>query len=136
MVLPVKKIMRTKVAICTDSATVFDAVKVLKKFNTSTVVVLNAKKAVIGVFSERDLVNKVVYKKLNPEKTKVLDVMTSPVICGSINQTDVDIAALITKKHIKKIPILDEDKLVGIVAEHDILVSLADSVFNNSKIKK
>ena len=130
MALPVSKIMRKKVAKCKADVTIFKAVKILKRYNTSTVVIVDNNNYVIGIFSERDLVNKVVSKKIDVEKTLISEVMTSPVYCGDINQTNVEISNMIVKKNIRKIPIVKDFKLVGIVAEHDILVNLAESFFS------
>jgi len=128
MVLPVTKIMRKKVATCKNTASVYDAVKVLKKFNTSTVVILE-RGNIVGVFSERDLVNKVVFAKKDPSTTSVLDVMSSPPVTAPHTVTDIEIASLIAKHHITKVPIVKGNKVVGIVAEHDLLLHLAESVF-------
>lgn len=128
MVLPVTKIMRKKVATCSPTATVLAACKILKKMKTSTVVIVAKNKEVLGVFSERDLVNRVVCCGLDPKKTRVTEVMTSPVICGDVSQNDVQLSHLIIKEHVKKIPILKKGKLVGIVAESDLLKFLAQSV--------
>ena len=130
MVLPVKKIMRKKVATCSLNASVHSACQVLKKFNTSTVVIVDRNKQVLGVFSERDLVNKVVAGNKDPKTTKVGQVMTSPAICADVEQDDVELANLIITQHVKKIPILKNGKLAGIVAESDILKHLAESLWN------
>ncbi len=121
--------MRTKVATCTADTTIREATRILKKFNTSTVVIIDDEKHVLGVFSERDLVNKVITEDKDLDQP-VKAVMTAPAICGDIGQTDFEIAAIIKKEHIKKVPILQKNKLVGIVAEHDLLINLADSLLN------
>jgi signal-transduction protein with cAMP-binding, CBS, and nucleotidyltransferase domain len=128
MVLPVTEVMRKKLALCSPDTKVTDATKLLEKFNTSTVIVIDKDRHVMGVFSERDLVNRVVNKNKNPKTTIVSDVMTTPVICGDVSQNDVDIAALIVKEHIKKVPILKKGKVVGVVAESDLLRKLAESI--------
>lgn len=132
MVLPVSRIMRKKVATCKKNATVYDAVKILKKYHTSTVVIVE-NKTVLGVFSERDLVNKVVFAKKDPLTTPITEVMSTNPVTANISDTDVTVAALIEKYHITKIPILNKGKLVGIVAEHDLLVHLADSIFEKNE---
>ncbi|MFT4311798.1 MAG: cyclic nucleotide-binding/CBS domain-containing protein [Candidatus Woesearchaeota archaeon] len=129
MAMNVREVMRTKVATCSANITVLGACKILKKQKTSTVVIIDKNKHVLGVFSERDLVDRVVVKGL-PTTTKISQVMTSPVICGDITQTDVQIAHLIIAKKIKKVPILQKQRLVGIVAESDLLKHLARSVFS------
>lgn len=131
MTLCVKDIMRKEVATCKETATVLEAVKVLKDYHTSTVVVLDNEQKVKGVFSERDLVDKVIAEELEPKNLAIKDFMTSPVITGSIEQTDIDISALIITHNIKKIPIVDENKLVGIIAESDMLKLLAESILND-----
>ena len=132
MVLPVTKIMRKNVATINNSKTVYDAVKVLKAFNTSTVVVLDGSK-ICGVFSERDLVNRVVFPKKDPLKTPITAVMSTNPITITSDTTDVAVANLIKKHRVTKIPVTKNDKLVGIVAERDLLLYLAESIFSIEK---
>ena len=131
MVLPVTKIMRKRIATCSPRASVLTAVKRLKEFNTSTVVIVDGQKRVLGVFSERDLVNRVVASGKDPKRTRITEVMTSPALCGDISQNDIQLANLIISQHVKKVPILKKGKLVGIVAESDLLKHLAESIFSD-----
>jgi len=122
--------MRKEVATCSPRASVLTAVKTLKRLNTSTVIIIDKEERVLGVFSERDLVNKVVSLGKNPKDISVIDVMTTPAICGDISQSDVEIANLIISQKVKKVPILKKGKLVGVVAESDLLKYLAESIFS------
>lgn len=71
---------------CLANTSVFDAVLAMSEKNFGAIVVIDKLKKVIGVFTERDVMNKVVGKELNTHKTLVKDIMTpNPRVA---NETD------------------------------------------------
>jgi CBS domain-containing protein len=76
---------------------------------------------VIGIFTERDILTRVVAAGLDPETTAVERVMTSPVcICGPDTLLE-DCRDVITVRRIRHLPVVAEGRLVGIVTSGDIL---------------
>ena len=78
---------------------------------------------VIGIFSERDILTRVVAVGLAPAATLIADVMTSPVACCRPDTTLEECKKVMTSKRIRHLPVVDEGKLVGIVTSGDILAS-------------
>jgi CBS domain-containing protein len=76
----------------------------------------------VGIFSERDLMLRVVCKKLDPETTQVRDVMTSPVEAISRDFAADDALKLMLEKHIRHLPIVDRDgRLAGMISMRSLL---------------
>jgi CBS domain-containing protein len=75
-----------------------------------------------GIFSERDLMNRVVLKGRNPEYTRVGDVMTSPVITIPRSLTADDALKLMDEKQIRHLPVVNIDgKLLGMLSVRSLL---------------
>nr|NIQ06115.1 CBS domain-containing protein [Candidatus Korarchaeota archaeon] len=98
-------------------------VTTMNKFGIGSIVVVQAGRPV-GIITERDILKRVVEVCMAPEALTAKQVMTSPVI--TIKQTaNIDEAArLMAKKKIKKLPVIDNDKLVGIVTFTDIVTKV------------
>jgi CBS domain-containing protein len=87
---------------------------------------------VIGVVTERDVMEKVVAAGGDPNTTRVRDIMTSPALSVSVNTTVDTAAALMRKHHIRHLVVLDEhEKLVGMLALRYLLYDLMDEMERN-----
>jgi CBS domain-containing protein len=101
--------------------TVYDAAKTMKETKRGAVIVLDGEK-LVGIFSERDLMTKVVVENHDPRTTKVKDVMASPVITVSEGDSIEDALKFMSKKHIRHLPLLDkEGKPVAMISIRDVL---------------
>jgi CBS domain-containing protein len=76
---------------------------------------------VVGIFTERDVMRRVVAERRDPVTTVIRDVMTTPVITCRPEAGLDDCIALITEKRVRHIPVVDESGLCGIVTSGDIL---------------
>jgi len=112
-----RDIMTTHVISIEPDASVRDAARLLSTYNISGVPVLDANGAMIGLVTEADLISK-------PGKT-VADIMTRRVLSVP-DDTAVDaIAQMLTSNGYKRVPILREGRLVGIVSRADIVRMMA-----------
>ncbi|MFB0560543.1 MAG: cyclic nucleotide-binding/CBS domain-containing protein [Candidatus Lokiarchaeia archaeon] len=75
----------------------------------------------IGVLTERDILRRIVVEKRDAEKTKVKEIMSTPLISGSPEMKLEDAIKTIILKRVKKLPILSNEKLVGIITLFDII---------------
>jgi len=76
----------------------------------------------IGIFSERDLMNRVVLQRRDPDNTRVGDVMTSPVITIQRSSTADDALKLMDEKHIRHLPVVTTDgNLAGMLSIRSLL---------------
>ena len=122
MVMNVKKLLdklKKNVVTISPNATVYDALKLMAEKEINILVVFeNAKMA--GVLSKRDFPRKMILKKKKSKKTMVQDIMTSKVIQAAPNQKVSKCLSLMTKNRVSHIPVLDKDRLVGILSMDDI----------------
>lgn len=108
------------VATIAPDATVLDAANLMNRCRIGALCVVKDG-TVVGVFSERDLLNRVVSAQVDPAVTKVSDVMTTPVItCGSQGRVD-NCMAVMSDKRIRHLPVVDDGRLVGLISTGDLL---------------
>jgi CBS domain-containing protein len=115
------------VATIAPEATVKDLVGELAKHNVGAVVVV-VDGAVVGVVSERDVV-----RKLNESGVAVLDapvaeIMTTSVFTCAPGDSVDDLAAIMTERRIRHIPVVVHGKLIGIVSIGDVVKSRIDQL--------
>ena len=76
---------------------------------------------VIGIFTERDILRRVVAARRDPAATPVREVMTSPVACCQRNTTLDECRSVMTEKRIRHLPVVDETGVCGIVTIGDLM---------------
>lgn len=109
--------------------TVFEALELMAEKNIGAVLVLEESE-LVGIFSERDYARKVILKGKTPYETKVKEIMTPEVVGLRADQTVDHCMALMTKHHFRHIPILEGEKLIGIISIGDVVKSIiADQEF-------
>lgn len=115
----VKDIM-TKSLITVDSdATVNEAAKMMEKSQVGSVLIME-KNIPMGIMTDRDFAIKIAAHAY-PIHTKVKQVMSSPLVCVSPNDEVWVAADLMYTRKIRRLPVLDEDELLGIVTATDLV---------------
>lgn len=136
--LLVRDIMTKTVKTVRINASVREAVRRMNKFNIGAIIVLERKRPV-GILSERDILRRIVEQCIDPSTVKVKEIMSSPVITINPDNSIEDAARLMTKKGIRKLPVVEDDRLVGIVTSVDLmgagpkLVDLLEDLLKISK---
>ena len=103
------------------TATVMEAIEIMAAARVGSVVVVNDAR-VEGIFSERDVMLRVVMEGRDPRGTKVQEVMTSPVYTISQRTSGDDALKLMLQQHIRHLPVVDDTgKAQGIVGMRDLL---------------
>ncbi|MCD4823308.1 MAG: CBS domain-containing protein [Phycisphaerae bacterium] len=103
-------------------ASVAVAAQILSVHHIGCLVVSNNLGKMVGVLSERDIVRAVVAKNWNPAEVRVRDIMTSNVI-GCRPGTSMEQAiGLMTKNHIRHLPVVEGGKAVGMISIRDVMV--------------
>jgi CBS domain-containing protein len=102
------------------TATVLEAVQRMNQHKLGALVVMD-EDHVVGMFTERDVLLRVVGEERNPGQTQVADVMTTEVICCH-PETDIDeISAIMLQRRIRHIPICDDaGRLYGLISIGDV----------------
>ena len=100
--------------------TVFDALQTLANHNVGALMVLNNGK-LVGVFSERDYTRKIALAGKSSKDTKVSDIMTANVISVAPTVKTRDCLALMSQKGIRHLPVVDGDRVLGMISIRDIM---------------
>ena len=114
MPLRVKDAMVKQVITVDEEATVKEAAGIMNKFEIGCLIVSKNGKAT-GILTERDLLKKIVSKGRSPARTKVSSVMTTPLIVVEPEMDLEEAAKLMFKLKIKKLPVIDQGQLKGLV---------------------
>jgi CBS domain-containing protein len=99
---------------------VIDALRVMAEREIGAVLVVDNGQ-LVGIMSERDYARKVILKGKSSQETAVRDIMTERVIYVRPQQTVPDCMALMTNKRVRHLPVLDEERLVGILSLGDLV---------------
>ena len=99
--------------------TVYEALQQMSEKNVGALLVLE-NDVLVGVFSERDYARKLILKGKASKDTLVHELMTSDVFYIEPHREIEDCLALMTDKHIRHLPVLENDRLIGIVTIGDI----------------
>ncbi len=112
----------TDVATVDREATVLEAAKLMNERRIGAVVVTAGEHAV-GIFTERDILNRIVASGRQPGETSVGEVMTSPMACCRRNTPIEECRSVMTAQRIRHLPVVEEGKLYGLVSSGDILAN-------------
>lgn len=107
------------------TATMFEALTMMAEREVGALTVLEGDK-LVGIISERDYARKVILRGRTSRDTLVQEIMSSPVICVHLDQTVDECMALMTGKRFRHLPVLEEQKLVGIVSIGDLVHSMIE----------
>ncbi|MBX5320780.1 MAG: CBS domain-containing protein [Candidatus Bathyarchaeota archaeon] len=117
--LKVEDVMVREVITIDENSTVKEAADVMNKFEIGCLIAVRKGKAV-GIITERDLLKRVVAEAKDVNKTRVKDVMSSPLVVVEPYMDLEEAVKLMFQMKIKKLPVVDEKRLVGLVSLTDI----------------
>ncbi len=107
------------------SASVLEALKLMAKHDIGAVVVLDGS-GLAGIVTERDYARKVVLKGRTSPATPVSEIMSKRVICTRLDQSVEECMAVMTARAVRHLPVLEDDKVVGLVSIGDLVKSIID----------
>ncbi len=116
---------RGSIASLGPAATVLAAAQLMNDRHIGSVLVIDDDR-LVGIFTERDVLRRIVAEQRNPASTPLAEVMTSPVACGAPHTTLNELRNVMRKRKIRHIPIVDGHRPLGMIsigdlnqAEHD-----------------
>lgn len=121
----VKDVMTADVVTVSPTTSVYAAAKIMAEEEVGSLVVTVGEKPV-GVLTERDVVRRVVAAGLSPRRTSVEDVMTSPVVVVGENTSLEEAVAIMASNRVRRLLVVRDEKLVGIVTVTDIVRALGE----------
>ena len=120
--------MKRDVKTCSPSTTVFDAVRKMAEHSVGSLVVVDGKKPV-GIFTERDLLRRVIAEGKDPQKVPVADVMTGELFTVEANDFIGNVQHSLSQRRIRHAPVIDNGVLVGIVSSTDLTRILDGQIY-------
>lgn len=119
----VSNILKTKgniILSVTPDTIVYDAIALMCEKNVSAVVVIKNEN-LAGIFTERDYARKLILKGKASKETLISEVMTEDLITVSPDTSIDDCMKLMTNRFIRHLPVVEEDKLIGIISIGDVV---------------
>ena len=99
---------------------VFDALVILAEYKIGALAVIENSK-LVGIFSERDYAREVVLQGRSSKTTHISEVMTAKVITGNVHDLTESTMSMMSEKRIRHLPVLDGDKLIGMLSLGDLV---------------
>jgi len=104
----------------TPSQSAFEALQMMDDKNVGALLVMDGEE-IVGIFSERDYARKVILQGKASKDTPISEIMTREVLVISTEKTLDDCMALMTARKIRHLPVMEDQKLAGIVSSGDVL---------------
>ena len=145
MSLKIENIMIKDVISAEEMVPIKKAVEIMSLNEIGCLIVMKKEKPV-GIVTERDILKRVLFESKDPEKTKISEIMSKPLIVGKPQMELEQAVNLMVEQKIKKLPITQGGKLVGLITLTNILQfqpqllrlykTLSDEIANTISIKK
>lgn len=116
-----------KVASIGPDETLQEAIDRLNEANIGSLLVMEGEK-VLGIITERDVLRACFTRSPRHENITVREKMTSDIITGSPNDTVADLLKLMTDRKIRHLPVMEGEKLVGLLSLGDLVVAQLQSI--------
>lgn len=124
---PVRDVLASKgseVVTISTTASVLDAIKRMTEHQVGCLLVMAENGKLAGILSERDCFGKVILREKSPRDVKVCDVMTRKVQYVTPDRTTEECMAMMTRSRIRHLPVMDDDRVVGLISIGDLVKHL------------
>src|SRR5213076_3401847 len=111
---------RREIFSISPDATVFEAVQLMDAKNVGALLVMEGKR-LVGILSERDYTRKIVLRGKQSRETKVAEIMSTNVTVTHPREPVATCLRLMTDKHIRHLPVLEGDRVVGVISIGDLV---------------
>ncbi|HMI79565.1 MAG TPA: CBS domain-containing protein [Ferruginibacter sp.] len=120
------RIKGSKVYSVTGQVSVYEAIKSMGEKNIGAILVMEEEK-LTGILSERDYARKIVLKGKSSRETLVKEIMTENVLTVTGEDTIEKCMAIMTEKHIRHLPVVENDKVLGMISIGDVVNAIIES---------
>ena len=121
---------RSELLTIAQDITIYDAAKMMKDHNYGSAIIVDNKAKLLGILTERDILNRVAARGLDVKKTKVKEVMTSKLRTAKFSDTISDSIRRMSQGRFRHLPIVDdEDQVVGLVSQGDLVAYSWPQIF-------
>jgi CBS domain-containing protein/uncharacterized protein (DUF2267 family) len=114
-----------RMVVMSSGTSVYDAVRALESNHVGSIVVEEGRQ-VVGIVTDRDLALRVIGYELDASDLTLHDVMTTDVVTLPLTASETEAAQLMLDRHVRRIPILDAERVVGVVTLDDLILEAVD----------
>ncbi len=119
--ISVRNIMSRSPLIIKEDEDVKTAAELMHESETGSLVVLDDERELTGILTEMDILGNIVTEGLDPEEVTVEEVMSEPVHTVRGDKPIQDAAELMADLEVRRLPVMDDEKMIGIITENDVL---------------
>ena len=105
------------------NSSVYDAIKAMADNHVGSLLVMENEN-LVGIITERDYSKNIILKGKSSKNTPVKDIMVSNVLCVKPKQTVEECMALMTDKRVRHLPVIEDDKIIGIISIGDLVKAI------------
>ncbi len=118
-----------EIAAVSLEATVADAIRMMLDLHVGAVSVVDGERRVAGIFTERDVLQKVSLSGRNPATLPVRELMTTPVEMATLSTGAGEALATMVEQHYRHLPVVDDEgKLLGMLSIRNLLQARVDDL--------
>ncbi len=132
---PVAEIMVTDIKTVYEKDNVQKAIDLMARYSISGLLVVNEKKYPQGIITEGDIIKKIFHKNKDAHKQIVKDIMTPHLFTITPDQNIGETAEQMNRHNISKLPVVENNKLIGYVTKSDLLEKLNEIYYQNTRLK-
>ncbi|MEM0156620.1 MAG: CBS domain-containing protein [Thermoplasmataceae archaeon] len=133
MVLYARDIMKEYKFMMTEDTTASQAAKIMSNDHVGFAIVERDGKP-IGMVTEWDFINKIISKDLNPREVLLKDIMNTPLMSVDPKTPTDQVTVLMSKNGVRRLPVVENGKLIGVITSRDVLRIFKDYMDNLSDV--
>ncbi len=116
--------------------TVWDAIQTLNEHKIGAAVVTDTDGRVVGIISERDILQAAAKQRESIKDLAIADIMTTDLVIGVADDRLDYVMGIMTQNRIRHLPVMDEEELIGIISIGDVVnANLQQTEFENRRLK-
>lgn len=135
--MQLKEILKTKggqPVTVPSTATVAGAIRAMKEFRVGSVIVPNADGSPAGIFTERDVLNLCADGLTDFARMSIRPYMTCDMTTGKLDETISEALSVMTAKRFRHLPVIEENKMVGVVSIGDLVKAKLEETAMEAKV--
>ena len=106
-------------------ASVYRAIEMMAQKEVGALLVMEGER-LVGIVSERDYARRVILKGKSSRDTQIREIMSFPVVCARPELTIEETMAIMTEKHIRHLPVVVEDRVLGMISIGDVVRNIIE----------
>jgi len=125
--IKVKDIMRSYVIVTDKNTTIDEIAKIMTKNRIGSVIIVDDKQRPIGIVTDSDIIGAIA-NDMDPKKTKAYSILSKRFITTGPNEDVLKVTKKMIKNGIKRLPVIDKGRLIGIVSDKEILLTAPEMI--------